>query len=125
MKIKKIEAINVIPFIDIMLVLLAIVLTTATFMVKGSIKVDLPNASAKSQKIDKPINISLTSDGTLFLDDKKIVKEQVLVELNGIPKERTIIISGDEKMEYQHFVAIIDALTAGGYTHISIATKKE
>jgi len=124
MKIKKIETINVIPFIDIMLVLLAIVLTTASFMVKGSIKIDLPQASATSQKLEKPINITLTKDGVLYINDNEVSKENILKELESFPKERTIIINGDENMDYKHFVSTIDILTQGGYTHLSIATKK-
>ncbi len=124
MKIKKIEGINVIPFIDIMLVLLAIVLTTASFMVKGSIKIDLPQASAASQKIEKPINITLTQDGVLYINDKESSMQKMLEELQGFTKETTIIINGDANMDYKYFVTTIDTLTEGGYTHLSIATKK-
>lgn len=124
MKIKKIEGINVIPFIDIMLVLLAIVLTTASFMVKGSIKIDLPQASAASQKIEKPINITLTQDGVLYINDKESSMQKMLQELQSFAKETTIIINGDANMDYKHFVTTIDTLTEGGYTHLSIATKK-
>lgn len=124
MKIKKIETINVIPFIDIMLVLLAIVLTTASFMVKGSIKIDLPQASAASQKLEKPINITLTKEGVLYVNDHEVSRENILKELDGFAKERTITINGDENMDYKHFVSTIDVLTQGGYTHLSIATKK-
>ncbi len=124
MRIKKIETINVIPFIDIMLVLLAIVLTTASFMVKGSIKIDLPQASAASQKIEKPINITLTQDGTLYINDKESSMQNMIQELQSFAKETTIIINGDANMDYKHFVTTIDTLTESGYTHLSIATKK-
>jgi biopolymer transport protein ExbD len=124
MKIKKIETINVIPFIDIMLVLLAIVLTTATFMIKGSIKIDLPTATAQSQKFDKPIELTLTKNGLIFINDKETSKELLFGELKNHPKESTIIINGDENMEYKHFVSTIDMLTQNGFTQLSIATKK-
>lgn len=124
MKIKKIESINVIPFIDIMLVLLAIVLTTASFMVKGSIPIELPQASANKQKIEKPLNITLTQTGALYINDQETSKEHILKEIGNLSKETTIIINGDENMDYKHFVSTIDILTQGGYTHLSIATKK-
>lgn len=122
MKIKKIESINVIPFIDIMLVLLAIVLTTATFIAKGSINVDLPEASASAKTIQKPIELTIHADGTVYLADKLVPKETLLNALQSASKESTIVINGDRGMEYQYFVTIIDTLTAGGFTHISIAS---
>ena len=124
MAIKKIESINVIPFIDIMLVLLAIVLTTATFIAKGVIKVDLPQASAKPAKIEKPIDITLNSEGKIFLNGVATTKEALPTLLAKDSKESTIVINGDAKMNYQFFVGTIDTLTAAGYTHISIATKR-
>lgn len=50
---KRFDSINVIPFIDIMLVLLVMVLTTATFIKQGIIPVDLPQAKASEQKEEK------------------------------------------------------------------------
>ncbi|MDD2357170.1 MAG: biopolymer transporter ExbD [Thiovulaceae bacterium] len=125
MAIKKIESINVIPFIDIMLVLLAIVLTTATFIAKGAIKVDLPKASAASAKVEKPHDITLTKEGKLYLDGVATTNEKLLSSLGTVSKETTIIINGDAKMNYEYFVSTIDTLTNAGYTHLSISTKKE
>lgn len=125
MAIKKIESMNVIPFIDIMLVLLAIVLTTATFIAKGSIKVDLPKASAQSVKIEKPIEISLTKEGEIYLDKTLTDKSGLITLLSKNSKESTIVINGDATMDYKHFVSTIDTLTNAGYTHLSIATIKE
>ena len=124
MAIKKIESINVIPFIDIMLVLLAIVLTTATFIAKGVIKVDLPQASARPAKVEKPLDITLTIDGKMFLNGVATTKDTLPSLLAKSSKETTIIINGDAKMNYDYFVGTIDTLTAAGYTHISIATKR-
>lgn len=124
MAIKKIESINVIPFIDIMLVLLAIVLTTATFIAKGSIKVNLPQASAKPTKIEKPTEITLATNGKLYLNDIEIRKDKLLLNLAQTQKDRTITINGDSQMKYDYFVSTIDTLTAAGYTHISITTKR-
>lgn len=125
MAIKKIESINVIPFIDIMLVLLAIVLTTATFIAKGSIKVDLPQASAESAKIEKPREITLTKEGEIYLDDVATDKSGLIALLSKSSKETTIVINGDAKMDYAYFVSTIDMLTSAGYTQLSIATTKE
>jgi biopolymer transport protein ExbD len=125
MKIKKIESINVIPFIDIMLVLLAIVLTTATFIAKGSIKVDLPEASASPKKAEKPVQITIDNSGNVYLKDKKVTNDTLIDALKETPTDSTIVINGDKGMEYRFFVSTIDKLTAGGYTHLSIASTKD
>lgn len=57
---KRFDQINVIPFIDIMLVLLAIVLTTATFVAQGRIPLQLPEAEHAAQPVnEKPMEISI------------------------------------------------------------------
>ena len=64
MKLKKFDSINVVPMIDIMLVLLVIVLTTATFIAKGVIPLRLPKAeSATSLQKSKTIDISISQNG--------------------------------------------------------------
>ena len=77
MKMKRIDTINVIPFIDIMLVLLVMVLTTATFVKTGLIPVDLPEAKGSAAE-HKPSELKLTikKDGTLFIGEN----EQVSIE---------------------------------------------
>jgi biopolymer transport protein ExbD len=67
--IKKFESINVVPFIDIMLVLLVIVLTTATFVAKGVIPVELPSSkSAEKEEKREKITITIKQNGDMFFD---------------------------------------------------------
>src|SRR5690606_34908116 len=66
--VKRIDTINVIPFIDIMLVLLAIVLTTATFISRGVIEVDYPESAATAGAApEDSFEISITADGLLYV----------------------------------------------------------
>ena len=67
MQLKKFDSINVVPFIDIMLVLLVIVLTTATFVAKGIIPVDLSEGKS-SQKLtkNKELTITIKQNGDIF-----------------------------------------------------------
>lgn len=108
-----------------MLVLLAVVLTTATFISRGSIKVDLPKASSEAQKIEEPKEIVLTQKGEIYFEEKLISLDELISRLVSVPKEATLIISGDQNMDYKYFVSVMDRLTTGGYTNLSIATKKE
>ena len=70
---KKIDSMNLVPFIDIMLVLLVIVLTTASFVNTSRIQVNVPKVSDGSSKQDtqsKPITIAIDEQGRYYLNDK-------------------------------------------------------
>ena len=69
---RDIDQINVIPLVDVMLVLLVIVLTTATFISSGQIPVNLAKAKEVGDRKDAPIVITLTAEGALFLNDHAI-----------------------------------------------------
>ena len=67
---KRFDQINMIPFIDVMLVLLAIVLTTATFVSKGLIDVDIPSAeqaTTVNNAPKEPVHISVNTNNELYL----------------------------------------------------------
>ena len=76
---KKFDQINVIPFIDIMLVLLAIILMTATFIAQGKIDVNLPisKAPTKLHSEDTLKLITIDKDGIYYLKDGEIVDEKI------------------------------------------------
>ena len=82
MRIKKFDTINVVPFIDIMLVLLVIVLTTATFVARGIIPIDLSEAkSATKVTKNKELTITIKSDGTIVFNDIQIAKNEIEIQL--------------------------------------------
>ncbi len=125
MKVKKFDQINVLPFIDIMLVLLVVVLTTASFVAKGTIPVDLPEASSKKAPTQKMKSIVIKSDGEIYFEDRKVEKgelKRILSKLN--PKEDAILIKSDAKSRFQNFVMVIDTLKSHGFKKVSIETKQ-
>lgn len=81
---KKFDEINIIPFIDIMLVLLAIVLVTASFISQGKIQVNVPKASTavafKSDELAKLLTV--TANGELYFNDKAISQEALEAEIS-------------------------------------------
>jgi biopolymer transport protein ExbD len=125
MKLKKYDSINVIPFIDVLLVLLTIVLMTSTFISKGIIPISLPKAAnANSIKVNKEVIITIKDDGSLFcnndiegLDD---IKEHVLL----FSKDTPIHINSDKNAKFEVFVSVLDMLKQYEYSNISIVTKK-
>ena len=70
---KRFDEINVIPFIDIMLVLLVMVLTTATFIKQGVIPVDLPTAKTSTKEdVKKEVTIYVNSKGEMYFDKERV-----------------------------------------------------
>ena len=121
---KPMSTMNVIPFIDIMLVLLAIVLTTATFVAQGKIPVTLPQASeAQPLQLHQPVELTVSDAGILFVDGQDVTLEDLAQRLAQLHKDTPVLLRVDEKAAFQHFVAIIDMLKAMQLKNVSIATK--
>jgi len=117
---------NVVPFIDIMLVLLVIVLTTATFVARGIIPVDLSEGKSSSKMTkEKVLIITIKKDGEIFFNQDDITKEQILIKLNEYKKDTSVSINCDKNSKFENFVYIIDILKQKGYTNLGIITKYE
>ncbi|SFV59326.1 Biopolymer transport protein ExbD/TolR [hydrothermal vent metagenome] len=124
MRRKAFTEINVVPFIDIVLVLLVIVLATASFINQKSIKVDLPTASSKKITEKKAIVVSIDKDGKYYYNKIPLSIKNLEVELKRLdPKKDIISLQTDQKTEFQKFVSIIDILKTRGFKNISVITK--
>ncbi len=124
MKRERFDKINVVPFIDIVLVLLVIVLATASFINKKSVKVDLPTASSKTVTEKKAIMISIDKEGKYFYEKTELSLENLKEKLKKLdPKKDVISLQTDQKTEFQKFVSIIDILKEKGFQNLSIITK--
>jgi biopolymer transport protein ExbD len=125
MRRERFDKMNVVPFIDIVLVLLVIILATSTFVKNQTIKVDLPSASSKQNEEKKSINIAVDKEGKYFYDKDELsldlIKEKLL---NLDPKKDIISLRMDKSSEFRYFVDIIDILKSKDFENISIITKK-
>jgi len=123
---KRFDSINVVPFIDIMLVLLVIVLTTASFIQTGVIKLDLPDSSAKAlkEKPPKELKISIKKDGEIFFDKTKVAKEDLEKLLLEHKKDTPISLYCDKEAQFDKFVFLLDILKKNSYENLGIVTKK-
>jgi biopolymer transport protein ExbD len=125
MRRERFDKMNVIPFIDIVLVLLVIVLATATFVTNQAIKVDLPSASSKKNEEKKSIHIAIDKEGKYYYDKTPLSLEQIRDRLQKLdPKKDLISLHMDKSSQFQYFVTIIDILKSRGFENISIITKK-
>lgn len=125
MRRERFDKMNVVPFIDIVLVLLVIVLATATFVTNQTIKVDLPSASSKKNEEKKSVHIAIDKEGKYFYDKEALSLELIEEKLMKLdPKKDLVSLHMDKESAFQYFVSIIDILKTKGFENISIITKK-
>lgn len=121
---KPMSTMNVIPFIDVMLVLLAIVLTTATFVAQGRIPVNLPAAaSADPVTPQRSVEIAVAEDGTVFVDGKTADDEGLARVVATLDPQTRIRLKVDQEVAFRHFVGVIDLLKAARLRDIAIITR--
>ncbi len=122
---KKFDQINVIPFIDIMLVLLVMVLTTATFIKQGVIPVNLPQAKATDkQDIKKEVTVYVNAKGELFFEKEKVDLKGLEAKLSTVAKTQTVVLRSDKASKFQDFVSVMDILKKLGHEQLYIVTKE-
>jgi biopolymer transport protein ExbD len=123
---KRMDQINVIPFIDIMLVLLAIVLTTATFISEGRLKIQLPDATSQSRPdAPKAIEIGVDAGGNLFFATAPIQVADLGARLDALDKDSPIVLRIDAAVRFEYFVAVLDQLETRQFTRLTILTHKQ
>ncbi|MDH2997442.1 TonB system transport protein ExbD [Pasteurellaceae bacterium LFhippo2] len=124
---KKFDEINIIPFIDIMLVLLAIVLVTASFISQGKIQVNVPKAtSAQAIKADDLAKLlTITENSEFFYNDKPINKEELDSEIATWEKSQKVTLKVDSAVPFEKFVELTDLLSKNEIKNVAIITKKE
>ncbi|NHA16587.1 TonB system transport protein ExbD [Helicobacter pylori] len=122
------DGLNVVPFIDIMLVLLAIVLSISTFIVQGKIKVSLPNAknAEKSQPNDqKVVVISVDEHDNIFVDDKPTNLEALSAVVKQTDPKTLINLKSDKSSRFETFISIMDILKEHNHENFSISTQAQ
>jgi biopolymer transport protein ExbD len=117
---RDIDQINVIPLVDVMLVLLVIVLTTATFISSGQIPVNLAKAKEVGNHKEAPIVITLTADGTLFLNDRAIPEGKLQEVLATEPRESSVVVRADKVTLLERFVSVVDEVRGLGFQQVSL-----
>ena len=127
MRLNKKDGLNIVPFIDIMLVLLAIVLSISTFIAQGKIAVDLPSAkSAQQDKEDeKKVSVVIDKDNKFFIDDAEISENELKDKLNAMDIKTLIELKSDKNAKFDSFVKVIDILKEKGHENFAIQTISE
>ena len=123
MRRRRFTEINVVPFIDIVLVLLVIVLATATFVIKNELPVDLPKSGSQAKIPPKSVSITIDKTGRYFFERQPVTLEELKKRLAKLdPVKDLITLNADQKSQFQKFVSVVDILKRKGFKKISIVT---
>jgi len=125
--------INVVPYIDVMLVLLIIFMVTAPMLTQG-IKIDLPKLDAdvvQTEKDVEPVIVSIDSNGAYYLEmtasAKKPLELNILLEkVSAILQQKprtSVLVRGDKHVEYGAVVALMSALQTAGANGVGLITE--
>jgi biopolymer transport protein ExbD len=120
---KPFDSMNVIPFVDIMLVLLTIVLTTSSFIATGRIPVHLPLASKSITDSDKVVTLELTVSGGLYFEGRPVTLTELQSALSPLRRESAFLIRADRDISLQRFIDVADILRQMGFSRVAVQTK--
>jgi biopolymer transport protein ExbD len=120
--------INIIPLVDVVLVLLIIFMATTAFVKEAGINMKLPAAATSdaASEANTDINIALTRNGGLYLDGKPSSETQVQSVMTARAAknpETRVIVKGDEHIEYRRVMRVIDMAHQANLPKISLATE--
>jgi len=121
---KEFNYINMIPFIDVMLVLLTIVLMTSTFIATGIIPVELPRVTGKHEQVMRRELIEIDRRGLVYYQGKEIALPELKKRLNTIPRDLPFLIRADRSIPLQGFVEVLDMIKSMGFRKVSLQTEE-
>ena len=125
--------INLIPLIDVSLLLVIFFMLSSTFMQEGRLKIELPQASLAptgKQKTD-PIVVSVTQSGSYRVNDRELINSSpdtlraAILEVAGADRNKPVTVRADARSTHQSVVSAMDVLGKLGFVRINIATVEE
>lgn len=131
-KIKRMAEINVVPYIDVMLVLLIIFMVTAPLLTQG-VHVNLPSVSAKPLPPDKtkPLIVTVDSVGRLYLNTDHnskvpLSEEEMIQQLKSSRKDdqQKIFVRGDQAAQYGAIMSAMVVLQNAGFNEVGLITER-
>src|SRR5450432_191298 len=123
-----IVGINVTPMVDVVLVLLIIMMVSATYIVSQSLKVELPKTASSDETVAKTYVVTVTKEGNYFFNDKPITKQALSAQFRAAraaSKDVNLVITADEDAHHGKVVAVIDLAKVEGITKFAINVEKQ
>jgi biopolymer transport protein TolR len=128
---KPVNQINVVPYIDVMLVLLVIFMVTAPLVAPGEI--ELPSVGSKLTVPVQPLQVTIQAKNVLFLDDQATKSGRVRVSKDDLVarvlakqqpgQEQPVVIAADGKASYQDVLDILDLLQRSGVKKVGLLAR--
>ena len=122
--------INLIPLIDVLLVIIIFLMLTTTYAKFSGLEINLPTAdSSKQTEQPNEVNVAVTATGQVLVNKTPLAATDVrsiseaLRRAAGDRQDPLIVINADAKATHQSVVDIMQAAQAAGYPHISFATQ--
>jgi len=126
---KRFDNMNVIPLIDVMLVLLAIVLMTASFIVKDSLNIQLPETENTQSYVPPEqkeiVNFHIDQTNQLFMDEEPKSLDEVKALLPSFSSDQPMTLQVDKKADFGTFVSLVDAFKGQNLNNLTILTKSQ
>jgi len=121
---KEFDYINVVPLVDVMLVLLTIILTTSTFIARKSLPLALPRADGSSESENRnDVIIEIDRHGVVYIDSEHISIDELRVNIKQKERDLHILVKADKSVELQKFVEILDLVKNEGFRSVSLQTE--
>ncbi|MBU2646214.1 biopolymer transporter ExbD [bacterium] len=123
---KEFDYMNVIPLVDVMLVLLTIVLTTSTFIATGAIPIDLPKVTSRQATAEPAqLMIEIDQQGIIFWKSRPISLRQLQTALRQVNPSVPLMIRADQTVKLQKFVDVIDIIKQLKFCHVMLQTEEK
>jgi biopolymer transport protein ExbD len=120
-------AINIIPFVDIVLVLLVIFMLTSATIVRASLKVELPKAASAGSRVESTLNLVYRKSGELLIDGAPVsmqrAAELVRSAVSQNPKAQAVI-AADRGIEYGRVIELIDIVKGAGISTFALDVER-
>jgi biopolymer transport protein ExbD len=117
--------INVTPMVDVVLVLLVIMMVSATYIVSQSLKVELPKTASSDEPAPKVLTVTLTRDGQTLLDGQAIAAEELARELAARRgPAASLVLQADQAVPHGQVVHVIDVAKVNGITKFSLSVDR-
>jgi len=123
-----IVGINVTPMVDVVLVLLIIMMVSATYIVSQSLKVELPKTASSDETVAKTYVVTVTKEGNYFFNDKPTSKQALPAQFRAAraaSKDVNLVVTADEDAHHGKVVAVIDLAKVEGITKFAINVEKQ
>jgi len=121
-----IVGINVTPMVDVVLVLLVIMMVSATYIVSQSMRVDLPNASTSDGAVPSLAAVTIAANGALMFDDAPVTEAELIQHLHDASgQDVTLVVSADTYAEHGNVIHVLDLARAEGITSFAVNVERE